>query len=148
MANGDGHNFEKVAPAPTAQSSDYDPFAGERAGAHVQLVGYMDTQGVPSCQQIFDTIHQLDINGPNLVGRMDQFIGGTLKGKGVTFDQLGQMADSPKFSQADKAAIAVMMNGFAHATNTNVDDPHMTIGQFSAFLIRSGVQDQCQVPRQ
>jgi hypothetical protein len=145
MANGDGQNLDRVQAQPIPAAAEHDSFAEARMGAQFQPVAYMDTKGLPSCQQIFDTIHQLDVHGPNLVGRMDQFIGGTLKNSGVTFDQLRQMENSPKFSREDKAALAIMMNAFAHATNTNVDNPHMTMQQFSVYLIRAGVQDQCQV---
>lgn len=145
MANGDGQNLDRVQAQPIPTASERDNLAEARMGPQFQQVAYMDTRGLPSCQQILDTIHQLDIHGPNLVGRMDQFIGGTLKTGGVTFDQLQQMENSPKFSRDDKGALAVMMNAFAHATNTNVENPHMTMQQFSVYLIRAGVQDQCQV---
>jgi hypothetical protein len=147
MADGNEPNLDRAQIVPAVQTNDHDPFADARMGARFQQVSYQDTQGMPSCQQILDTVHQLDQHGPNLVGRMDQFVGGTLAKSGVTFDQLKQMENSPQFSQQDKAAIAVMMNGFAHATNTKVDSPHMTMQQFAVYLIRSGVQEQCQVPQ-
>lgn len=144
---GGDRNPERINPQPGNQP-EHDPYADARmAGAGFQRVAYTDTRGLPSCDQIFATIHQLDINGPNLVGRMDQFIGGKLRSEGVTFEQLRAMMHSPKFDDQDRMALSVMMNGFSKATNTSVENPHMTMQQFSAFLIRAGVQDQCQPPR-
>ena len=111
MAEGDGHNTDRVPATTPTQPAEFDPFAGERFGAQMQKVGYVTgaSLGWPNCQQLQATVNQLDINGPNLIGRMDQFVGGTLKTTGITFQQLEQMKDSPQVSVADRVALGVLL---------------------------------------
>jgi hypothetical protein len=144
MANGDGFNSDKPPAAPAIQSNQSDNFGDLR----LQNVQYVNTTGMPSCQDITIVGQQLRLDGPDLLDRMNTFIGGTLAQRGLSFNQIQQMAASDQFSPRDKIAFGVMESVFGRATNTKVADPHMTMRQLVNYLNAVAEQEQCRLPGQ
>jgi hypothetical protein len=103
---------------------------------------------MPSCQDITIVGQQLRLDGPDLLDRMNTFIGGTLAQRGLSFNQIQQMAASDQFSPRDKIAFGVMESVFGRATNTKVADPHMTMRQLVNYLNAVAEQEQCRLPGQ
>jgi len=146
---GDGPNMDRARVIPAVDNTSADNFASERMGAPLVKVAYGDPPGMPSCNEIMTTMHQLDVHGPNLLGKMDAFIGGTLAKNGVTFQQLEQMRLSNQFSPADKAAIHILEEEFGKATaGRDPNTAHMTMRDLETQFITDAVKQNCRAPGQ
>lgn len=121
---GDGAHIQKAV---YQSSDDHDPLASVRQVAF----------GSPEpCQDIKGML--LSAQRTNLMGRMDQFAGGTLESQGMDKPLLDSMLQSPRFGAQDKQFIGFLRNNFDSVAGKDGNAIKMSLPEMKDLLISKG----------
>jgi hypothetical protein len=152
---GDHINWDNVSAAPPgndhSNANSGPDFSEARMGvgaAQFMRVGLpSQLSNLPNCDEILGMVNQMSIhNNDHLLDRMNQFTNGEMNTKGITFDQISHMMNSPNFSRADKQAIGTMQELFSSSSGRQGDSSRMTLAEFGMGLKAAMIQEQCPVP--
>lgn len=128
--SGDGAHIQKAV----LQGDDHDPLASVRQVAF----------GSPEpCQDIKGML--LSAQRTNLLGRMDQFAGGTMQAQGMDKPTLDRMLESPRFGAQDKQFIGFLKNNFDSVAGKDGNAVKMSMLEMKDLLISKG-QSVCPPP--
>lgn len=144
---GDGRDNKLDHVRDNSTPSGQDNLGEARMGAAPIKVAYNDAPaGLPSCNEILATTQQMGYNNQQMLHKMDEFVGGSLKTQGVSLAQLNDMQARGNFNAGEKRALDIMIKGFNKASGEDGNASRMTLTEFAHYLIKSAVEEKCQFP--
>lgn len=121
---GDGAHIQKAV---YSSSDDHDPLASVRQVAFGSPEPCQDIQGM-----------LISAQRTNLMGRMNQFAGGTIEEQGMDKQLLDRMLQSPRFGGPDKQFIGYLRNNFDSVAGKDDNPNKMSMKEMAEFLISKG----------
>jgi len=134
---------ENSRPDPGATGNDN--FGDARMAAPIKVAYNGNFPGLPRCEDIIPTIQTMGADHQHMLRTMDKLTGHSFASQGVTLDELKNLSTRNDFSEAEKRALGVMIDGFKLAPDYD-NNKRMNVREFSDLLMAAGAKQQCHFP--